>query len=193
MDYITEKHLDTYTCNPKQRKYNSYDVTNDYGIGYTKDGREFYFDLEDYDKIKNYYWQFNNRGYAYFLYQREGKNIKVFFHRLIMNPEHGMVVDHINGVKYDNRKVNLRIVTLAQNNLNHRLFNTNTSGHTGVIWIKNRNRWMARIEYQGKTTCLGLYRNIEDAIKARENAEDKYYGEYSYSNSQEVAKEWQVV
>lgn len=187
MDYFTEKGLNTYVVkNPTQRKYNQYDLSGDYGIGYTVDGREFYFDLQDYDRIKDYYWQFNNRGYVYFLYQRKRKNTKVFLHRLIMNPESDMTVDHINGVRYDNRKSNLRIVTLEQNNLNHKMLSTNTSGCTGVIWIKNRNRWCARIEYKKKVIGLGFYRNFEDAVKARKTGEDKYYGEFSHDNSRGI-------
>lgn len=38
------------------KKYNAYDLTKDYGKGYTLDGVEFIFDLEDYDKIKDYCW-----------------------------------------------------------------------------------------------------------------------------------------
>lgn len=187
MDYITEKHLDTYQIkHRKNRKFNKYDLTKGYGIGYTVDGREFYFDLDDYDKIKDYYWQFNNRGYVYFLYQRKRKNTKVFLHRLIMNPESDMTVDHINGVRHDNRKLNLRIVTLEQNNLNHRTFSTNTSGCTGVVWVKNRNRWYARIEYKKKVFGLGFHRNFEDAVKARKEAEKKYYGEFSHDESREL-------
>lgn len=41
--------------NMSLKKYNTYDLSGEYGIGYTEKGEEFYFDLEDYDKIKNYY------------------------------------------------------------------------------------------------------------------------------------------
>ena len=47
----------------RSRKYNTYDLSGDYGIGYTEEGNEFSFDLEDYDKIKNYYWNIDNKGY----------------------------------------------------------------------------------------------------------------------------------
>ena len=36
------------------KKYNTYDLSGEYGIGYTSKGEEFYFDLDDYDKIKDY-------------------------------------------------------------------------------------------------------------------------------------------
>ena len=46
-----------------RRKYNNYDLSGEYGIGYTSKGEEFYFDLEDYDKIKDYCWFKNDSGY----------------------------------------------------------------------------------------------------------------------------------
>lgn len=45
------------------KKYNIYNLTGEYGIGYTSNtNKEFYFDIEDYDKIKNYCWyEFDNK------------------------------------------------------------------------------------------------------------------------------------
>lgn len=68
--------------------------------------------------------------------------------------------------------------------MNHKIFKTNTSGYTGVCWSKSMNSWFARIVVNYKEIILGYYSNIEDAIKARKEAEEKYYGEWSYENSQ---------
>ena len=46
------------------KKYNTYDLTGEYGIGYTSKDEEFYFDLEDYDKIKDYCWRITMQGYV---------------------------------------------------------------------------------------------------------------------------------
>ena len=49
----------------EKRSYNKYDLSGEYGIGYDNNGREFYFDLEDYELIKNYYWLINSAdGYV---------------------------------------------------------------------------------------------------------------------------------
>lgn len=61
----------TYSCgcfnkevsSIRMRKFNAYDLSGEYGIGYTSKGEEFYFDLEDYDKIKDCYWYKNDQGY----------------------------------------------------------------------------------------------------------------------------------
>lgn len=52
----------------------------------------------------------------------------------------------------------------------------NTSGKTGVCFDKSTNKWQARINYKRKTYSLGQYLLKEDAIKAREAAEIKFYG-----------------
>jgi hypothetical protein len=63
------------------KKYNTYDLSGEYGIGYTLKGEEFYFDLEDYDLIKDYYWSINNEGYL-----SASKNT-VFLHRVVLGIE----------------------------------------------------------------------------------------------------------
>lgn len=46
----------SFSCGCTRKKYNQYNLLGEYGIGYTKKGEEFYFDLEDYNKIKSYSW-----------------------------------------------------------------------------------------------------------------------------------------
>lgn len=59
---------------------------------------------------------------------------------------------------------------------NDRAINSNnTSGHRGVSYRKDRNKYRAYIKFQGKNIFLGNYDNIEDAIKARKCAEEKYF------------------
>lgn len=60
----------------------------------------------------------------------------------------------------------------------NRLVSTNSSGHNGVYWSKKSRKWVAQIGFKGKTYYLGSYNNIEDAVKAREKAEDRLYGAF---------------
>ena len=167
---------------------NKYDLTGEYGIGYTSKGEEFYFDLEDFEKIKDYKWYKSTSGYIMCKLDRN-----YCFHKIVMgvdgNPN--IYVDHIHGYKTrnDNRKYNLRIVTKSQNNMNKRMQINNTSGITGVYWDKNREKWLAAIQKEGKQINLGRYDTKEEAAKARKEAEEKYFGEYSYGNSQKMTKE----
>ena len=160
------------------KKLNSYDLSGDFGIGYTAKGEEFYFDLEDYNKIKDYTW------YCQYGYIKSGiENKKILLHRLVMCPPDDMFVDHINHNRFDNRKKNLRIVTQLQNSWNSPKKKNNTSGYSGVYYIKSKKKWKALIGVNKKKIDLGIFENKEDAIKARKEAEEKYYGEYSYDNS----------
>ena len=161
----------------RMKKYNTYDLTGEYGIGYTSKGEEFYFDLEDYDKVKDYCWNKHKEYIA-------TRNVSgyILFHRLVMGiSDENIAVDHINHNKSDNRKNNLRFVTDSQNSMNRCISSHNTSGITGVN--KCNGKWTARIGVNTKRIFLGNYDNFFEAVKARKEAEEKYYKEYSYDNS----------
>lgn len=169
------------------KKYNTYDLSGEYGIGYTSNGKEFYFDLEDYDKIKDYYWYIDNHGYVRTDIRIDNKKVTLWMHRLVMClNDIELCVDHIHGnqTKNDNRKSNLRIATRSQNQMNACLSTNNTSGITGVYWYKPSKKWLAIIMVNRQRIHLGYFEKFEDAVKARKEAEEKYFGEFSYDNSQ---------
>ena len=83
-------------------------------------------------------------------------------------------IDHINGIKTDNRIRNLRDVTSSENKMNRGKQKNNTSGVTGVMWFTPANLWTARIMHNKKVIDLGYFRNFEDAVLARRKAEKKY-------------------
>lgn len=178
---ITSGHTKSCGCLQKekasesQKKYNIYNLSGEYGVGYTSKGEEFYFDLEDYYKIKDYCWCIDKYGYV----RGNTKESKVKFHRLVMNYPDGMVIDHINRKKFDNRKSNLRICTQHENSINRSITSSNQSGIVGVYWNKNINKWCAGIGVNGINIYLGSYNNFEEAVEARMNAEKEYFGEYS--------------
>lgn len=173
------------------KKQNKYDLSNEYGIGYTFKGYEFYFDLEDYELIKDYCWHEHNDGYLRTCYEtyidEHGKrhNKYIMLHQLL-GQKHNMYdadnkeeIDHINGLPYDNRKDNLRRATHMKNMKNVKLSILNTSGYKGVHYAKNEKKWKAYITCDNKRISLGTYKNKEDAIKARLEAEKEYYAEFN--------------
>lgn len=168
----------------KNKKYNTYDLSREYGVGYTNNGEEFYFDLEDYDKIKNYCWRSDNDNYIISHDTKSNNYSTIWMHRIILNlNDKNLEVDHKNHNKKDNRKINLRVLTHSQNGKNQSLSKNNKSGTSDVCWHKATQKWQARICVNNKRIYLGCFSDIDEAIRVRKQAEQKYFGEYSYDNS----------
>jgi len=123
-------------------------------------------DKDDLKKVEKYRW-YLDRGYAVSC----GIGNKIMLHYLILGRKKGMLTDHINCNKLDNRKKNLRFVTCQQNNMNKK--------SKGYTFDKNRNKWQAHIKINYKYIWLGRFEKKEDAKKERRKAEKKYFGEYA--------------
>lgn len=95
-----------------------------------------------------------------------------------MNPPEGLVVDHINGNKLDNRRSNLRICTQSQN-LNGR--NTN-KGYIGVSWDKFRGKWKANIGKDYQKIFLGRFDTAEEAARVYDEKAVELFGEFARLN-----------
>lgn len=159
-----------------RKKYNKYDMSRDYGIGYTTNTNEaFYFDKEDYDKIKDFTWRKTVNGYI----ESRNKYRFITLHSLIMPHDNEHVIDHINHNRLDNRKSNLRICTQQENIFNTMRTPGKNSNHIGVTQAPS-SKWVARIKKDNKGIYLGSYEKYEDAVKAREEAEIKYFKEFRY-------------
>lgn len=76
-------------------------------------------------------------------------------------------VDHINGVRDDNRFVNLRDVTRSENIQNqHKAHSDNATGFLGVTFNKTRGKFQTRININGKRKNLGRFPTAELAHQA---------------------------
>ena len=139
-------------------------------------------DEKHFDELAKYNWHVNNTGYA--VTCNKVKNATMA--RMIMKPSKGKVVDHINGNKLINTESNLRICTQSQNCHNTNIPTNNTSGHKGVNWHINRNKWAVTIMKDGKVNHIGLFDKLEDAAKASKEARLKYHGEYACFEREEV-------
>lgn len=102
-------------------------------------------------------------------YIRINVNKKLYSaHRLVWLYVYGSFpqyqIDHINGVRFDNRLCNLRESTHTQNQGNQRRpHSKNTSGFLGVYFDKQKNKYVATISINGKNKKLGYFQNPEDA------------------------------
>lgn len=111
------------------------------------------------------------------------KNQPVLCHRLAWAMTKGDwpadEIDHINGVRDDNRIVNLREANRCQNVHNTCRRLDNTSGVKGVSWYKQYGKWMARVTSNGKAVFLGYFDSIDEAEAAVRLAREKYHKEFS--------------
>ena len=83
-------------------------------------------------------------------------------------------IDHINGVRTDNRIANLREVTSQENRKNQRMRRANSSGVMGVHFCNRDKKWVAFIGVNGRSVNKGAFRRFDDAVAARRAAEVEY-------------------
>ena len=180
--YSLNRNRNTLSCgcltkevvSERSKKNNIYNLSGEYGIGYASNtGNEFYFDLEDYDKIKDYCWYENSNGYM--AARMRGTNEHVCMHVVIG----GKNYDHADRNKLNNTKQNLRSATYSENCQNRSLRSDNSSGVTGVWFSVTDNKWIASLDLNGETVYTKKFNKKYDAIVGRLNAEKKYFGEFA--------------
>lgn len=120
-------------------------------------------DEADYAALVGYRWLLEKNGYARRIATVGGKRTSVYMHRELLGHPDGLV-DHANGVRLDNRRANLRVVTPAQNSQNVALSQRNKTGFRGV-WF---NRRLGKYGAQVGRVYLGLFDTAEEAGEAAE-------------------------
>lgn len=170
----------------KLKRYNEYVHYDNYVMGITAKGETFLIDTDDYKKVKGISWHSDGKGHICGFIGKK----QVFMHRVIMDAlDNELLIDHINHCGTDNRKENLRLVTSAQNNMNHNPQKNTESGRVGVTWSRDKSKWRATIGCNGKNVALGYYKNLNDAIEARIKAEKDYFKEYAPYQEGEVKED----
>lgn len=97
-------------------------------------------------------------------------NKQVKAHRAIWAIAHGVFpsfIDHINGVRDDNRLANLRAVSVQENNRNMRVRSDSATGVTGVCWDSTRGKWLSTIG----GAHIGRFDDFATAVAARASAQ----------------------
>ena len=130
----------------------------------------------------------NNKGYDKIDLIRKPKRVQGLIHRLVAecfipNPDNKPYVDHINGNRKDNRVDNLRWATNSENQQNiSSNRNNDTSGYKGITARTHKGQfagWRVRLGINDKRIELGTYRDIDEAIKVRNDAVKIYFGEFA--------------
>lgn len=146
-------------------------------------GYEAVIDVADLHLVEGKNWCADVKrkdGKTYTVYaMRGGPNCRVIYmHREIAAPSPDMKVDHKDGNGLNNRRLNLRQATTAQNAHNSRISRKNVTGFKGVSLDRTRGKYQAHISILRKKHNLGLFDNIEDAAAAYAAASAKFHGEF---------------
>lgn len=149
-------------------------------VALDKDGtpRHGLIDAQDQHLIGSYKWYIRRGGYVV----RFVAGQTIFLHREVMRPAAGLMVDHINGDKLDNRRENLRVCTNAQNSMNQRRSIGNTSGFKGVRRHAASGKWQAIIKKDGKARYLGLFEDPRVAAHTYNRAAIQLFGDFASLN-----------
>ena len=87
-------------------------------------------------------------------------------------------LDHINGIRHDNRIANLRECSSTENSWNSGLKKANKSGFKGVSWHRGAGKWQAHINIGGKGAYLGIFETAELASAAYIFKAKETHGEF---------------
>ena len=154
---------------------NEYEIRGDVTAVFLKrkDGTrlEMVIDTSDLERADehpwNWYaiWSKNSKSfYCQGNVNHNGFKTTIMFHRFLTKCPKDMVCDHFNNDTLDNRRINIRVVTDAQNKQNHNgAQSNNTSGVRGVYWNKANGKWVAQMKVNAKQTYLGSFETIEEA------------------------------
>jgi hypothetical protein len=84
-------------------------------------------------------------------------------------------IDHRNGIKDDNRWINLREATCSENHQNRSKHQNNSTGFTGVSFVDKRQKFQAQIRVNNKCTHLGYFDTAEEAHEYYLVAKTRYH------------------
>lgn len=146
-------------------------------------------DEDDAERVSEHQWWLSAKvkDRTYFcteVVRLDNKSKSLYLHRFLMNAPVNAIVDHKIPTKtLDNRKYNLRLCTIQENQMNKRSNRGESSSKfKGVTWNKNHEKWCARIQINGRTSQLGDFRSELEAAKAYDNAARELFGEFAYLN-----------
>lgn len=153
---------------------NEVQIPEDAAIILTGKGEPIIVDAEDHRFLSRFNWCLQSQGYAY-------HNKLSYMHRFLLGYPNRQDVDHINGVRTDNRLANLRICSRAENSRNTASKTASASLYKGV-YRSNGCGWRAAIRERGRQVHLGCFRDEVEAANAYDEAARRIFGAFARLN-----------
>jgi len=139
-------------------------------------------DDEYVDLCQRYKWYLSRRGYALTGIYLEGKRRHLYLHHLVCPRPEGMCIDHIDRVKLNCLKANLRVATITQNNRNRDRLLRNKSGYIGVSWYKRFRKYRSGITYNRCGIAIGYFDDAIEAAYVYDQVSLQLFGEFAHTN-----------
>lgn len=151
-------------------------------------GKVALVDTADLPLIADHRWFAAKAREAFYAHSngwRDGRGFTIRMHRLLMQPPHGMFVDHINGDGLDNRRSNLRLVTSGENSRNQKA-RAGTSRFRGVSWNARSSKWTVIVCVDRRNHFIGQYCDEVEAARAYDAAALRLHGAFARPNFQDA-------
>lgn len=153
-------------------------------------GKVVLVDDEDYERAGKYKWcaqkmpHYLNESFHASTRTRlpDGRAVRLYLSRFVMNAPPGILVDHIDGNTLNNQKSNLRFASHSENACNRDKPSNNTTGFKGVSARNDCNKFTAQIRYKGKKFHLGFFDTAEEAARACDAKAEHLRGEFARLN-----------
>jgi hypothetical protein len=136
----------------------------------------------DFERLNAFKWQARKNHRVWYARRSESKQPRkcITMHHYILTLPDSVHVDHRDGNGLNNQRLNLRVATHAQNQINRGLPCNNTSGFKGVS--RSFGHWRAQITDNGKRANLGTYADPADAARAYDRKAKELFGEFAWLN-----------
>jgi hypothetical protein len=142
-------------------------------------------DADIFEFLNQWKWLAQRKGQRFYAMRttqkHEGKRRNIRMHMVINHASDNRITDHINGNGLDNRRCNLRSVTLSQNQWNAGS-RGGSSKYKGVSWHTRDKAWRVKIKVDGNIISLGQYKTEEEAALAYNEGAIRLHGEYAKLN-----------
>jgi hypothetical protein len=154
-------------------------MTNTVEIALTR-GLVAVIDSRDFHAVNKHRWYAApaSRGKGFYAATSTAGQSTTYLHRYILNAPSGVLVDHINGDRLDNRRRNLRICNPSQSAWNTRNFKGKFKG----VWQVKSGVWRSQISANRRRIEVGTFPTEEEAARAYDAAALKHHGEFAKLN-----------